>query len=110
MHFSVLILYPLTIVNSYIVSVKTYHCISKHSIDPKLTLILIQPLTLKLNFTLHLTLIFLKVHFVALKFLSFFILAVLGLCCCALAFSAYGKQGLLFTVVLRAPLVAEHKL
>ena len=57
LHFSVLIFYPLTIVNSYIVSVKIYHCISKHSLNPKLTLILIQPLTLKLNLTLNLTLI-----------------------------------------------------
>lgn len=112
MHFSVLILYPLTAVNSYIVSVKIYHCISKHSLNPKLTLILIQPLTLKLNLTLNLTLIFLKVHFVIFKkfVIDWFILAVLGLCFCALTFSTCGGQGLLFTVVLRASFVAEPKL
>ena len=110
LHFSVLIFYPLTIVNSYIVSVKIYHCISKHSLNPKLTLILIQPLTLKLNLTLNLTLIFLKVHFVIKKnFYLFIYFSSAGSLLLRTAFSTYGKQGLLFTVVLRASLVAECK-
>ena len=42
-------------------------------------------------------------------------MAVLGLCCCALAFSSCGKQGLLFVAVrglliVAASLVAEHGL
>ena len=42
-------------------------------------------------------------------------LAALGLCCCAQAFSSYGKWGLLFVVVRGfliavASLVAEHGL
>ena len=42
-------------------------------------------------------------------------LAVLGLCCCAWAFSGCGEQGLLFVAVCRlltvvASLVAEHRL
>ena len=42
-------------------------------------------------------------------------LAVLGLCCCAWAFSSGGERGLLFVVVCGlliavAPLVAEHGL
>ena len=45
----------------------------------------------------------------------FFFLAVLGLCCCARAFSSCGEQGLLFVAVRRllfavASLVAEHGL
>ena len=47
--------------------------------------------------------------------LTFFFLAVLGLCCCAWAFSSCGEWGLLFIVVRRlliavASLVAEHGL
>jgi len=42
-------------------------------------------------------------------------LVVLGLLCCTLAFSSYGKRGLVFVVVLRllivvTSLVAEHRL
>ena len=42
-------------------------------------------------------------------------LAVLGLCCCARAFSSCGERGLLFVVVPRlliavASVVAEHRL
>ena len=42
-------------------------------------------------------------------------MAVLGLCCCAWAFSSCGKQGLLFVAVhglliAVASLVAEHRL
>ena len=46
---------------------------------------------------------------------SFFFLAVLGLCCCAGAFSSCGERGLLFVAVSGlliavASLVAEHGL
>ena len=46
-------------------------------------------------------------------FLFSFFLAVLGLCCCAQAFSSCGEQGLLFVVVCGlliavASLVVEH--
>ena len=45
----------------------------------------------------------------------FYFLAVLGLCCCAWAFSGCGEQGLLFVALHRlliavASLVAEHGL
>ena len=44
----------------------------------------------------------------------FFFLAVLGLCCCARAFSSFGERGLLFVAVhgliVMASLVAEHGL
>ena len=48
-------------------------------------------------------------------FLSFFLLAALGLHCCARAFSSCSKQGLLFVAVrglliVVASLVAEHGL
>ena len=48
--------------------------------------------------------IFLKFIFIYLLFL-----AVLGLRCCAQAFSSYGEQGLLF-VAVRGLLIAEHGL
>ena len=51
------------------------------------------------------------------KFIYFIyiFLAVLGLCCCALAFSSYGERGLLFVVVRGlltavASVVVEHGL
>ena len=51
------------------------------------------------------------------KFIYLFVLfmAVLGLCCCAQAFSSCGEQGLLFVAVRRlltvvASLVVEHRL
>ena len=52
---------------------------------------------------------FLKEH------LFIYLLAVLGLCCCARAFSSCGEQGLLFIVVRGlliavASLVVEHGL
>ena len=45
----------------------------------------------------------------------FFLLAALGFCCCAWAFSSCGEWGLLFVVVhglliVLASLVAEHRL
>ena len=48
-----------------------------------------------------------------LFFKFYLFLAVLGLCCCARAFSSCGERGLLFVVVHRllvavASLVAEH--
>ena len=48
-------------------------------------------------------------------FIYLFILAALGLCCCAWAFSGCGERGLLFVVVRRllvvvASLVVEHGL
>ena len=48
-------------------------------------------------------------------FIYLIILAVLGLCCCARAFSSCGEQGLLFVVVRGlliavASLVTEHGL
>ena len=48
-------------------------------------------------------------------FLNFFFLAVLGLCCCAQAFSSCGEWGLFFVAVhgvliAVASLVAEHGL
>ena len=56
--------------------------------------------------------------FVFLFFINLFIylfMAVLGLCCCAQAFSGCGERGLLFVAVRRlliavASLVAEHRL
>ena len=53
--------------------------------------------------------------FFRLIYFILFILAVLGLCCCAQAFSSCGKGGLLFVAVRRlfiavASLVAEHGL
>ena len=54
--------------------------------------------------------------FFCFKFIYLFLfLAVLGLCCCARAFSSYGEQGLLFTVgrrllIVVASLVTEHGL
>ena len=47
-------------------------------------------------------------------FFFFYFLAVLGLCCCARAFSGCGERGLLFIAVLGlliavASLVAEHR-
>ena len=50
-----------------------------------------------------------------LLFIYLFILAVLGLCCCAWAFLSCGERGLLFIVVhglliVVAPLIAEHGL
>ena len=52
---------------------------------------------------------------ILLIFLSYSFLDVLGLHCCALAFSSFGKQGLLFTVVRGLLIavvfvVAEHGL
>ena len=58
---------------------------------------------------------FLKVLFFLIYFIYLFILAALGLCCCARAFSSCSEQGL-FVVVVRglltavASLVAEHGL
>ena len=51
----------------------------------------------------------------ALNLFIYLFLAVLGLCCCAQAFSSCGEQGLLFVVVhglliAVASLVAEHRL
>ena len=48
-------------------------------------------------------------------YLYYLFLAVLGLCCCARAFSTCGEQGLLFIAVrglliMVASLVAEHRL
>ena len=48
-------------------------------------------------------------------FVIYLVLAVLGLCCCAWAFSSCGEQGLLFVAVCGllvavASLVAEHGL
>ena len=53
--------------------------------------------------------------FLIYLFYLFLFLAVLGLCCCAQAFSSCGERGLLFVVVHRlltavASLVAEHGL
>ena len=50
-----------------------------------------------------------------LKLINLFILAALGLCCCAQAFSSCGERGLLFVAVcglliVVASLVAEHGL
>ena len=50
-----------------------------------------------------------------LKLINLFILAALGLCCCAWAFSSCGERGLLFVVVRGllvavVSLVAEHRL
>ena len=50
-----------------------------------------------------------------INYLLLFILAVLGLCCCAWAFSSCGEWGLLFVAVrglliVMASLVAEHGL
>ena len=55
-----------------------------------------------------------KIYFYKFIYLFLF-LAVLGLCCCARAFSSRGEQGLLFVAVLGlliavASLVAEHRL
>ena len=52
---------------------------------------------------------------VELTYSFFFFLAVLGLHCCARAFSSCGEQGLLFVAVRRllivvASLVVEHRL
>ena len=51
--------------------------------------------------------------FLKLLLFIYLCLAVLGLCCCARAFSSCGEQGLLFIAVHGlligvAPLVAEH--
>ena len=57
------------------------------------------------------------IHFKKIFF--YLLLAALGLCCCARAFSSYSEQGLLFVAVrglliavtsLVASLVAEHGL
>ena len=53
--------------------------------------------------------------FFLINLLIYLFLAVLGLHCCALAFSSCGERGLLFIVVRRlliavAPLVVEHQL
>ena len=58
---------------------------------------------------------FLFYKFIYLFIYLFLSLAVLGLCCCAQAFSNCGEQGLLFIAVRRllivvASLVAEHGL
>ena len=60
--------------------------------------------------------VFFKTSFISLMlYLSIYLLAALGLCCCARAFSSCGKRGLLFVAVCGlliavASLVAEHGL